>query len=76
MGRHSVLDDAFKHLSSRSPQQFWTSGQWMTERKGGSDVGPYVSFTGSVLLPVFSEKFLYKIMLSILMFQYCLSLMA
>ncbi|KAK2170520.1 hypothetical protein LSH36_2g02030 [Paralvinella palmiformis] len=29
---------AFKHLTSRNPNEFWTSGQWMTERKGGSDV--------------------------------------
>jgi putative acyl-CoA dehydrogenase len=27
------------HLTSRDPNQFWTSGQWMTERTGGSDVG-------------------------------------
>eukprot|EP00698_Gefionella_okellyi_P010059 TRINITY_DN2587_c0_g1_i1.p1 TRINITY_DN2587_c0_g1~~TRINITY_DN2587_c0_g1_i1.p1 ORF type:complete len:596 (+),score=108.96 TRINITY_DN2587_c0_g1_i1:270-1790(+) len=26
-------------LISRDPRQFWTSGQWMTERTGGSDVG-------------------------------------
>jgi alkylation response protein AidB-like acyl-CoA dehydrogenase len=26
------------HLTSRDPLQFWTSGQWMTERTGGSDV--------------------------------------
>ena len=26
------------HLLSRDPEQFWTSGQWMTERTGGSDV--------------------------------------
>ncbi|MDE2235678.1 MAG: acyl-CoA dehydrogenase family protein [Gammaproteobacteria bacterium] len=26
------------HLLSRDPQHFWTSGQWMTERSGGSDV--------------------------------------
>jgi putative acyl-CoA dehydrogenase len=36
-------DDAtrpvFQHLTSRDPEQFWTSGQWMTERTGGSDVG-------------------------------------
>jgi alkylation response protein AidB-like acyl-CoA dehydrogenase len=36
-------DDAtrpvFQHLTSRVPDQFWTSGQWMTERTGGSDVG-------------------------------------
>ena len=35
----SVLQDAFHHLISRNPNTFWTSGQWMTERKGGSDVG-------------------------------------
>ena len=29
----------FDHLTSRDPDQFWTSGQWMTERTGGSDVG-------------------------------------
>jgi putative acyl-CoA dehydrogenase len=29
---------AFKHLTSRDPAQFWTSGQWMTEKTGGSDV--------------------------------------
>ncbi len=27
------------HLVSRDPLQAWTSGQWMTERIGGSDVG-------------------------------------
>jgi len=29
----------FAHLTSRDPKEFWTSGQWMTERTGGSDVG-------------------------------------
>jgi putative acyl-CoA dehydrogenase len=29
----------FAHLTSRDPSEFWTSGQWMTERTGGSDVG-------------------------------------
>lgn len=29
----------FGRLTSRDPDQFWTSGQWMTERTGGSDVG-------------------------------------
>jgi putative acyl-CoA dehydrogenase len=28
----------FTHLTSRDPNEFWTSGQWMTERTGGSDV--------------------------------------
>src|SRR5262249_30104771 len=30
---------AVPRLVSRDPAQAWTSGQWMTERIGGSDVG-------------------------------------
>lgn len=30
---------AYKRLTSRDPETAWTSGQWMTERTGGSDVG-------------------------------------
>ncbi|KAK0635791.1 hypothetical protein B0T17DRAFT_587167 [Bombardia bombarda] len=33
-----VLQNAFDHLTSRDPATAWTSGQWMTERVGGSDV--------------------------------------
>lgn len=29
---------AWTRLTSRDPKLFWTSGQWMTERTGGSDV--------------------------------------
>jgi len=29
----------YPRLITRDPDQFWTSGQWMTERTGGSDVG-------------------------------------
>jgi alkylation response protein AidB-like acyl-CoA dehydrogenase len=29
---------AFPRLTSRNPDQYWTSGQWMTERTGGSDI--------------------------------------
>lgn len=29
----------FEHIINRNPNEFWTSGQWMTERTGGSDVG-------------------------------------
>lgn len=29
---------AYKNLTSRDPERFWTSGQWMTEKRGGSDV--------------------------------------
>ncbi|XP_066545546.1 acyl-CoA dehydrogenase family member 11 [Amia ocellicauda] len=38
LGMSGPLEQAFHRLTSRDPQQFWTSGQWMTERKGGSDV--------------------------------------
>lgn len=34
-----ALPEAWHHLTSRSPEEFWTAGQWMTERRGGSDVG-------------------------------------
>lgn len=34
-----LIDRALPHLLSRDPKTFWTSGQWMTERTGGSDVG-------------------------------------
>ncbi|KAK3377888.1 acyl-CoA dehydrogenase/oxidase [Podospora didyma] len=33
-----VFQNAFDHLISRDPSKAWTSGQWMTERTGGSDV--------------------------------------
>jgi alkylation response protein AidB-like acyl-CoA dehydrogenase len=29
---------ALERLTSRDPERFWTSGQWMTELSGGSDV--------------------------------------
>ena len=35
----SRFTNAYDRLTSQSPDKFWTSGQWMTERKGGSDVG-------------------------------------
>ncbi|KAG7160259.1 Acyl-CoA dehydrogenase family member 11-like [Homarus americanus] len=28
------LQEAYEHLTSRDPQHFWTSGQWMTEKRG------------------------------------------
>ena len=37
-GDEKLRGRAFKHLTSRVPSEFWTSGQWMTERSGGSDV--------------------------------------
>lgn len=37
-GRTKVFQDAYQRLTSRDPKVAWTSGQWMTERTGGSDV--------------------------------------
>ncbi|KAF2033400.1 hypothetical protein EK21DRAFT_108868 [Setomelanomma holmii] len=37
-GRNAVFQEAYRRLTSRDPNQAWTSGQWMTERTGGSDV--------------------------------------
>lgn len=34
-----IKDQFYPHLVSRDPNRFWTSGQWMTEKTGGSDVG-------------------------------------
>lgn len=34
----SLKKHALPHLISSNPNYFWTSGQWMTERTGGSDV--------------------------------------
>lgn len=39
MGDETLREGAFRRLTSRDPAWFWTSGQWMTERTGGSDVG-------------------------------------
>jgi acyl-CoA dehydrogenase len=38
LGNQAIIDRAVPHLTSRDPAQAWTSGQWMTERTGGSDV--------------------------------------
>ena len=38
-GNQDLVDRYVPHLASRSPKEFWTSGQWMTEATGGSDVG-------------------------------------
>ncbi|TNN43269.1 Acyl-CoA dehydrogenase family member 11 [Liparis tanakae] len=42
------VEEAFSRLTARQPERFWTSGQWMTERQGGSDVG---SGTETVAVP-------------------------
>jgi alkylation response protein AidB-like acyl-CoA dehydrogenase len=36
--RRSAFEDYYTRLTSRDPEKAWTSGQWMTERPGGSDV--------------------------------------
>ncbi len=38
-GDQDLVDRAVPRLTSRDPRTAWTSGQWMTERTGGSDVG-------------------------------------
>jgi len=42
-----VTRPIFDHLTSRDPERFWTSGQWMTERTGGSDVAA----TSTIAIP-------------------------
>ncbi len=37
-GNRQLAERALPHLTSRDPETFWTSGQWMTELPGGSDV--------------------------------------
>jgi len=37
-GRAPVVEAAVPHLTAWDPEAFWTSGQWMTEVSGGSDV--------------------------------------
>ncbi|HSQ04569.1 MAG TPA: acyl-CoA dehydrogenase family protein, partial [Burkholderiales bacterium] len=38
-GNQALIGRALPHLTTRDPAAFWTSGQWMTEAIGGSDVG-------------------------------------
>jgi len=38
-GPAELRDEVVPRLVSRDPAQAWTSGQWMTEQQGGSDVG-------------------------------------
>jgi putative acyl-CoA dehydrogenase len=38
-GDSELKGEPFRKLLSRDPSDFWTSGQWMTEKTGGSDVG-------------------------------------
>ncbi len=38
-GNEQLIQRAVPRLTTRDPGEFWTSGQWMTEATGGSDVG-------------------------------------
>lgn len=38
-GQDELIRRAVPRLTSRDPSTVWTSGQWMTEASGGSDVG-------------------------------------
>lgn len=38
LGPTNLKSTTLQKLISRDPKKFWTSGQWMTERTGGSDV--------------------------------------
>lgn len=35
---HPLVEECYNHIITTNPKDFWTSGQWMTERTGGSDV--------------------------------------
>ncbi|EFA75651.1 Probable acyl-CoA dehydrogenase [Heterostelium album PN500] len=37
-GDKELMTTAYPHYVTRDPKNFWTSGQWMTEKTGGSDV--------------------------------------
>ncbi|CAI5444279.1 unnamed protein product [Caenorhabditis angaria] len=37
-GKNRLATEAIDRLRERDPKKAWTSGQWMTEKKGGSDV--------------------------------------
>lgn len=43
-GDDELKNTAYKGLTSRDPEKFLTSGQWMTERTGGSDVSRSMTF--------------------------------
>ncbi len=43
-GDKFLKDEPFEGLTSRNPERFKTSGQWMTERTGGSDVSRSMTF--------------------------------
>ena len=54
-GNAELAARALPHLTSRDPETAWTSGQWMTERTGGSDV----AISETVAKPLEGEPGLY-----------------
>lgn len=52
-GSEVLQKRALPHLLARDPESFWTSGQWMTERTGGSDV----SGTSTLARPVAAGEY-------------------
>jgi alkylation response protein AidB-like acyl-CoA dehydrogenase len=50
-GDDELKQGPFRKLISRNPKDYWTSGQWMTEKTGGSDV----SDTSTVARKVVSQ---------------------
>lgn len=52
-GDEELQKGAFKRLTSWDPKAFWTSGQWMTERTGGSDV----SGTSTTAKPLGGDRY-------------------
>lgn len=49
---------SFDHLTSRKPDNFWTSGQWMTEKRGGSDVA---QGTETIAIPCKDNENMYRL---------------
>jgi len=57
LGLREHLRSTYDHLTSTDPATFWTSGQWMTEKRGGSDVGEAPKLLSShVLHPWYSPS--------------------
>lgn len=53
-GDEYLTKNVLPRLISRDPKNFWTSGQWMTEKTGGSDVG----LTSTMARKINSEHYL------------------
>ena len=51
-----VREVSMPRLTSRNPEELWTSGQWMTERSGGSDI----SGTETIAYPDDSKTYTIK----------------